>query len=130
MRNPSLTRTGKSALVFWLILALLFTQGMRVCLHAHDAIAPAPDHAHASSMHLESTLSAAADHEESAFDTDVSLSALLKAFYSSLAFAVVLAFGFFTPILLQLVRHRPSAEIWFPASALYSLTPPLRAPPR
>lgn len=128
MHNLTRSRNRKSVLVFWLILALLFAQGMRVCLHAHDATAS--DHEHNSAMHVESTLSAAVDHEESAFDADVSLPALLKAFYSSLAFAVVLVFSLLAPILLQRVWRRPSIEVWFPVSPLYSLTPPLRAPPR
>lgn len=128
MRNQPLTPTaGRSALVFWLILALLLAQGIRVCLHAHDA--PAPDHEHASTMHLESTLSVVADHEESAFDADVSLAMLLKVF-STPVFALVLAFVFLVPILRQLARYRPPAKSWFPVSATYSLTPPLRAPPR
>ena len=126
MRNRPLTPTaGRSALVFWLILALLLAQGIRMCLHAHDA----PAHEHASTVHLESTLSVVADHEESVFDADVSLAMLSKVF-STPVFALVLAFVFFVPILRQLVRYRPPAKFWFPVSATYSLTPPLRAPPR
>ena len=130
MRNPSSTRTGKSALVFWLILALLFAQGMRVCLHAHHDSVPVADHDHGSTMHVESTLSTVADHDESASDVDVSLPMLLKAFYSGLAFAVVWAFVFLAPLLQQLARRCQPAKFWFPPSTIYRLTPPLRAPPR
>jgi hypothetical protein len=117
-------------MIFWLVAALLFAQGMRLCMHVHHEPVRAADHHHVSTVHLESALGSAADHEESASDVDVPFAALLKAFYSALAFALVSMLVFLAPVMRQLTRRGPPAEFWFRPSTAYNLTPPSRAPPR
>ena len=117
-------------MILWLVAALLFAQGVRLCMHVHHEPVRAADHHHVSTVHLESVLGGAADHEESASDVDVPFAALLKAFYSVLAFALVSMPVFFAPVMRQLTRRCPPAGFWFRSSTAYNLTPPSRAPPR
>ena len=117
-------------MVFLLVPVLLFAQGLRLCMHAHDDLMHATDHIHTASVHLESTVSSAVDHEESAADVDVPFAVLLKLFYSALAFALVSVLVFLAPATRLLARRLPPPAFWFHPSAAYSLTPPLRAPPR
>ena len=135
MRNRLTTlNAGRWAMILWLVVALLFAQGVRLCMHVHHEQVRAADHHHVSTVHLESALGSAADHEESASDVDVPLAALLKALYSVLvlvlAFALVSMLVFFAPVIRQLTRRGPPAGFWFRSSTAYNLTPPSRAPPR
>jgi hypothetical protein len=117
-------------MIFWLVAALLFAQGVRLCMHVHHEPVRAADHHHVSTVHLESALGSAADHEESASDVDVPFAALFKAFYSALAFALMSILVFLAFVPRQLTRGCPPAESRFTPSAAYNLTPPSRAPPR
>src|SRR3989344_4219933 len=121
---------GRWAIILGLVAALLFAQGIRLCMHVHHEPVRAADHHHVSAVHLESALGSAADHEESASDVDVPFAGLLKAFYSALAFALVSMLVFFAPVMRQLTRRCPPAGFWFRSSTAYNLTPPSRAPPR
>lgn len=113
-----------------LLPALLLAQGLRLCFHSPVDVAHMDQHVHASAVHLESTLSLAGDHEESAGDVDVAFAALLKVFYSLLALTLVSAFVVL--VITPRVRRGRIApgQFCFPPYAVYSLTPPLRAPPR
>jgi hypothetical protein len=121
-------RTTRRTLVWSLILAMLFAQGLRMCI-------PAVNDGHHGPIHLESLLSAAADQHESdsGTNTDLPLAGILKivkAFSMNLAFCALLVVIVallaprrigprFTP---DEFRFRPPRRIGF--------IPPLRAPPR
>ena len=117
-------------MILWLVTALLFAQGVRLCMHVHHEPVRAADHHHVSTVHLESILGTVADHEELASDVDVPFAALLKAFYSALAFALVSMLVFLAPISRQLARRYLLSEFHFIPAAAHNLTPPSRAPPR
>jgi hypothetical protein len=125
-----LARRTARTVALLLVPALLLAQGLQLCLHVHDDAVYSADHAHASAVHLESTLSTAGEHNESATDVDVTLAALLKAFYAALAFVIVSVLVFHTrPQLGPIGRPWPS-DFWPHPRDIYHLTPPLRAPPR
>jgi hypothetical protein len=131
MRNQLTTRSpGRLATILFLVAALLFAQGVRLCMHIHHEPVSTADHHHVSTVHLESTLGAVADHGESASDVDVPFAALLKAFCSVLALALVSMLVFLAPVPRQLARRSPPAGFRFTPSAAYNFTPPSRAPPR
>lgn len=113
------------AVALLLVPLFLFAQGLRLCLHTDTT-----DHARTLSVHLESNLSTAADHDALATDVDVSLAMLVKAFYSVLILALAVALVLLVLLPRQLTRRIPLPEFRFPPSAVYCLTPPLRAPPR
>ena len=117
-------RTNK-AVLFWLIPALLLSLGLRVCLHF-------PDAGHDTPVHLESALAISADHgtSESTADVDLPLFAVFKTFYSALAFAIVSTLVLLATAPRPRRRRLTPSEFWFPPTVVYSLTPPLRAPPR
>lgn len=126
----TLNRRVVRTVALLLLPALLFAQGLRMCFHSPVDAAHMDNHVHASAVHMESTLSLAGDHEESAGDVDVAFAALLKVFYSLLAFALVSAF-----VVLAITPRTRRGRIaplpfFFHPYAVYSLTPPLRAPPR
>jgi hypothetical protein len=108
-----------------LVPVFLFAQGLRLCLHTDGT-----DHALSLAVHLESSLSTVADHDASAADVDVSLAMLVKAFCSALIFALTFALVLLAYLPRRLAQRLPLPEFRFPPSAVYSLTPPLRAPPR
>jgi hypothetical protein len=125
-----LARRRARAVALLLVPALLLAQGVQLCLHVHDDATYSSDHVHASALHLESALTTADEHDESASDVDVVLAALLKAVYAALAFVIVSVLVFHAPLRLgRSGRHRPS-DFWPHARDIYCLTPPLRAPPR
>ena len=126
----TLNRRVVRTVALLLLPALLFAQGLRLCFHSPVHAAHIDAHAHASAVHLESTLSLAGDHEESAGDVDVAFAALLKIFYSLLAFAVVSAFVVIATAPRVHKRRIAPVQFYFHPYAVYSLTPPLRAPPR
>lgn len=129
MLTFTLNRRVVRMVALLLLPALLLAQGLRLCLH-HTVDATYKDgHTHASAVHLESTLSVAGDHEESVGDVDVAVASLLKIFYSMLAFAVVSAFVVLTAIPRVRRRRLMPVQFCFHPYAVYSLTPPLRAPP-
>ncbi len=107
-----------------LVPLLLFAQGLRLCLHTDTT-----DQARNLTVHLESNLSAVDDHDTSTGDVDVLLAVLVKAFHSALAFALVSSLMLLVYLPRRLTQHIPLPEFRFPPSAVYSLTPPLRAPP-
>ncbi len=113
-----------------LLPMLLFAQGMRLYFHNPMHAAQMDAHAHASALHLEGTLSIAGDHEESVDEGDVAFAALLKIFYSLLAFAMVSAFMVLATAPRACKRRIIPLPFFFHPYAVYSLTPPLRAPPR
>lgn len=109
-----------------LVPLFLFAQGLRLCLHADTA-----DHLDRTlTVHLESSLSTVADHDTSDADVDVSLAMLIKAFHSALIFALAFALIALVYLPRRLARRISLPEFLFHPSAVYSLTPPLRAPPR
>ena len=130
------THTTHRILIGWLILALLFAQGLRVCMHDYAAShalahanAAAHDHAEVAT-HLESSFSLLDDHGEAMSDTHVSLIGLLKQLSSEPLVAL-----FFITLLLVLLRQtvvwlaQPRDRVFRPPHGHY-FSPPLRAPPR
>lgn len=130
MSHFTLNRRVVRTVALLLLPALLFAQGLRLCFHSPVHAAHVDAHAHASTVHLESTLSIAGDHEESAGDVDVAFAALLKIFYSLLAFAVVSAFVVLAIAPRAGRRRIALPQFFYPPYVVCSLTPPLRAPPR
>ena len=130
------THSTHRILIGWLILALLFAQGLRVCMHdygASHAAAHANDAAHnhaAVATHLESTFSTLDERGEAMADTHVSLIGLLKQLSSEPLVAL-----FFITLLLVLLRQttvwrvQPRERVFRPPHGHY-FSPPLRAPPR
>ena len=132
MFHFTLNRRVVRTVALLLLPVLLFVQGLRLHAHTHAHVdsAHTADHTHASTIHLESTLGIVGDHEESAGDVDVAFAALLKIFYSLLAFAVVSAFVVLAAAPRASIRRLIPIQFCFHPYAVYSLTPPLRAPPR
>ena len=132
MSRHYFNRRSVRTVALLLVPVLLFVQGLRLHAHAHahDDPAHTADHTHTSPIHPESTLGTAADHDESVTDVNVSLAVLIKVLYSALALAMVSAFLLLMPAPRRLVQRFPPPALWFRPSAVYSLTPPLRAPPR
>lgn len=120
-------QTARSrALIFWLVLALLFGQGLRVCMHALDG----DDPAHATPIHVESAFTGAEDNSPSSLDRDSLLPAFLKTIVTALVFCAVLV-----PALFLFLPATPQVHSRFRKTRLsppghYWLTPPGHAPPR
>lgn len=115
-------------LIFVALLAVLLTQGLRLCLHTPHV--EDVGHAHAAAVHLESDLTSPAESDDDANDRHVTLGlALVKQLIDSLAFAVLLAvvWALFLPRLSQ--RFAVPRNIRSLPSVAYRLRPPLRAPP-
>lgn len=132
MSRPFLNRRNARVVALLLVPVLLFVQGLRLHAHTHAHLDPAhtTDHTHTSAIHLESALSTTADHEESITDVGVLLAVLIKVFHLALALAIVPSLLFLLPAPRRLVQRFPPPAFCFHPSTLYSLTPPLRAPPR
>jgi hypothetical protein len=130
MLSSFLARRTARRVALLLLPVLLLAQGLQLCLHVHDDAMHSSDHVHGSALHLESAMTTAGEHDESATDVDVALAALLKAFYAALVFAIVSVLVFYAPLRLgRHGRHWPS-DFWPHPRDIYCLTPPLRAPPR
>lgn len=121
-------RIGRQVLTLWLVLAILFAQGLRLCLHAPYAADEM--RTHATAIHLESNLTSSTEPGDDANDRHVTLGlALVKQLIDSLAFAILLA-AVWTLFLL-----RPNQRFAIPRNTkplppvAYHLRPPLRAPP-
>lgn len=128
---PSIFSRRTLRIVTHLLLPLLlFAQGLQLCLHAHGNEVHKADHAHVSAVHLESTLITAGDHEESTTDIDVTLSALIKAFYTTLAFVILSVLMLHIPLRPRRSGHPWSSDVGSLAHDYFHPTPPLRAPPR
>lgn len=121
------------------VFALLYAQGLRVCIHGAGLIGVASD-AVAPTMYLESTLATGdteacetdrhVSDERSACWVDISLAGILKDITTApllLPFVVILIALLPPRLLLRIVR--PPQPL-FPTGRGHSLRPPLRAPPR
>lgn len=116
----------KTPLVILLIVALVLAQGLRLCVHAHDAQGAA----HAGMVHYESDSSPEAD-DNTAHDFDVNyLQPGVDSFnlltglstFVLLLFSLLILAGQKPPLFAALeVRRSPHG---------FQLRPPLRAPPR
>jgi hypothetical protein len=126
------THTSRCTLIAGLILALLFAQGLRVCIHAYGNLTHVAAHAHdVAATHLESTLSLLDGHDESTSDVHVPLIGVLK----HLSAEPLIAALFITLLLVLLPQQRavwfaqPRDRVFRPPHGHY-FSPPLRAPPR
>lgn len=127
-------QTTHRVLVFWLILALLFAQGLRVCMHTYDSSDNLTYPDEITSSHLESTMSSTfGNKSETAAEVDVPLFSLLKSFaaeqfialtYLSVAWLLMLL----TP--QRIMRLLRPDNIVVKIRFRHHFTPPLRAPPR
>lgn len=113
------------ALIFWIVFALLFGQGLRVCVHAlgDDGLA------HAAPVHLESALAGADDEDSSVLHHDTLLSALFKTMVAALVFCAVLAPALFIFLPATPQVHSRFRKIPPPPPGHHWLTPPGHAPP-
>ncbi|MBI5612981.1 MAG: hypothetical protein HY942_07945 [Gammaproteobacteria bacterium] len=120
-----LVRTARYTLVWSLILAMLFAQGLRMCI-------PAVNDGHHGPIHLESLLTATADQHESDSDTDtdLALAGILKIFSLSLAFCALLVFIALPAAPYRIGLLLTSDEVRFHPPPRIGFSPPLRAPPR
>ena len=125
------TKITLRILIAWLFLALLFAQGLRVCIHAYDAPHVAAHDHEVSAAHLESTFSMGDGHGEEMSDTHISLIGILKhlsaqplitALFISLLFILLTQPGVVWLVQLRDLVFRPPHGHYF--------SPPLRAPPR
>lgn len=116
------------ALIFWIVFALLFGQGLRVCLHALNG----GDSAHATPIHVESAFTGTVDDDPLSPDLDVDslLPALLKSFVSALTFCVLATAMFFLLLAATRQRHPPFRQSRLSPFRHHWLTPPGHAPPR
>lgn len=125
---PPHSRPAQPLLVAALVVALLVTQGLRLCFDPVDAGSGASGH---TSLHLESNMMAPGvaeeSHEDQHFDLDYSL---VK--QAALAFALLVGFAILFIILpLSPGGYARAERDTRPlAVRLRSLRPPLRAPPR
>ena len=112
-----------------LLVALLFAQGLRLCLHApHDAEA---DHVHSTALHVESDLSSDGDGDDSPGDQHVPMTLVFfkKAADAALSMLLVaVAVLFLLPAVVD--RPAPVPVAALPVTGGHRWRPPLRAPPR
>ena len=120
VRNTARSRT----LVFSIVFALLFGQGLRICFHALG------DDGHATPIHVESVLTGADDKDTSASLHDTLLPALLKTVVTALVFCAVLASVFFPFLPATPQVHSRFRKTYLPPPGYHWLTPPGHAPPR
>lgn len=117
-------------------MALLFAQGLRVCMHSYDGSAHLAYPGGVTSSHLESSFSTffsgeLGGEDQIAADVHVPLFSLLMSFSAELFIAIVgaalLIVLLTPPRILRLVWLH---DIVFKIRFSYHLSPPLRAPPR
>lgn len=125
------SRTTRRTFTWWLILALLFAQGLRVCLHVYDDSAHQPYPDAVASSHLESTFSQFGDNDPTTVDTHIPLLGLLKNFAAAPLVALVTA----VLLIVLLTPERVVRLAWLHDNVPrprfdHRFTPPLRAPPR
>lgn len=112
-----------------LLVAILFAQGLRLCLHApHEAEA---GHVHTTALHIENDLLAEDDSNDTTGDRHVPISlAFIKKLANTVLWVVPVAAALL--FVLPRVASRPLAEpqYAFPFAGHYRRRPPLRAPPR
>lgn len=118
--------TRSRALIFWIVFALLFGQGMRVCLHALDG----DDPAHATPIHVESAFTGTEDNSPSNPDGDLLQPALLKSIVSVLAFCALATATLFLLLSTTRYRYPPFWKTCLPLLRHHWLIPPGHAPPR
>lgn len=116
----------RRSLIFWIVFALLFGQGLRVCLHALDG----DDPAHATPIHVESVFTGTEDNSSSSLDRDSLLPALLKTIFSALVFCALATTAFFPLLSAARYRYPLFWKICLPSFRHHWLTPPGHAPPR
>ena len=118
-------------LISWLILALLFAQGLRVCIHTYGEPHVAAQVHNAAATHLESTFSMLDDHGGAMSDTHITLIGILKSLTAEPLYAAL----FITLLFILLTQQRtvwlvqPRDQVFRPPHGHY-FSPPLRAPPR
>lgn len=113
-----------------MVLALLWAQGLQICIHAAEETATDSAHAQVATVDFESTLILLGDPQEQAADVDIPLSVTLKSFQSGFAllFVAVLLHVLFVPRQLLSAKRLPETPPRTPSG--YDWRPPLRAPPR
>jgi len=127
MQFRQVRQTARSrTLIFWIVFALLFGQGLRVCMHALDG----DDPAHATPIHVESTFTSTDDNNSSSLNRDSLLPALLKTVFSTLAFCALATTVFFLFLSATRYRHPPFWKTCLPLFHHHWLIPPGHAPPR
>ena len=125
-------QTTRRTLIAWLILALILSQGLRMCMHAYGDPTHVAEHAHdVAATHLESAFSMLDDHGEAVSDAHITLIGMLKHLSSEPLIAAL-----FITLLSVLLpqpgaawRTRPRDRVFRPPHGHY-FSPPLRAPPR
>ena len=118
--------THSRTLIFWIVFALLFGQGLRVCLHALDGEDPAD----VTPIHVESTFTSTDDNNSSSLNRDSLLPVLLKTVFSTLAFCALATTVFFLLLSATHDRHPPFWKTCLPLFRHHWLIPPGHAPPR
>ena len=124
-------QTTRRILIGWLVLVLLFAQGLRLCTHDNSAPHVATHSHDAAATHFESTLSLLDGHGEAVTDTHVTLVGILKNLAAEPLFAALfITLLFILPAQQFLARiAHPRDRVFHPPHGYYA-SPPLRAPPR
>ena len=121
-------RSVRLALALLTVFAILYAQGLRVCIHGAGFTDFSGSDAQAS-IYLESAL-APGDASTCSTDEDVSLSGILKDVSPASLFLIFLAILIVLMPPRRLLRTVRPQDSLFDTRCGYGLRPPLRAPPR
>ena len=117
-----------NAIIFAALLAVLLTQGLRLCLHTPQTADAGS--AHSASVHFESDFVPSADADDEANNRHVAPGlTLVKQLTDNFAFAVLLAAVWVLFLLRPNQRFAVPRNTRSLLSVAYRLRPPLRAPP-
>lgn len=122
-------RTANTVVVLAIALAILFTQGVRLCTLAMGGMT-SPDCGGQASIAYPTNILTAFDSDPCPPDQCASLSVILKNLQATLALLPFLTILLFLLPPRQLLRAARLPEPLFDTSRGYGLRPPLRAPPR
>lgn len=117
----TLRHRPRRSLLFFITLALLFTQGVRLCVHPELADTAAP------AVHIESIHSTDADASDDGQHLSQGMALVKLAL--DISFVFLVAALWLAGIFWQSVYLRPPFHHLSITHASWSLRPPLRAPP-
>ncbi len=125
--------TRKTFWVFFLTLALVFVQGVRLHAHVYDHDPVTSDHSHQEQAHFHYETSGTG-HSDEVAEVDLSQQGFLKSLLKALSLGL-LTIAFFSAVIVFPSSRLLSKVPWPPdrqgslASRLFRMRPPLRAPP-
>ncbi len=119
----------RNSLAPLLLAAILFAQGLRLCLHApHDV---EMGHTHTTALHIENDLTAEDDGSDTTGDRHVPLGlAFIKKLANTILWTVPFAVALLFALPRVIDRSLAEQQFFFPSAGRHRRRPPLRAPPR